>query len=638
MSTARFNPIIDLSQSPHAKLQPIPASDFELRDTFWEPRRHINREETLASQFHKLEDSGCLNNFRRAIGRIDGDFNGGFSFMDSDVYKWLEAASATLGTHPTPELEAMVDTVVELIEAAQQPDGYLNTYFMFDKAKERWTNLRDLHEMYCAGHFIQAAVAHYRATGSKRMLTVAQKVADNICDTFGPIEEGKKLGTCGHPEIEMALVELYRASGEQRYLDEALFLVDMRGQNPSVCYPNLKPTNGPGSAYCQDHVPYRELEDVTGHAVRMLYLAAGVADIVLETGDAGLRDAMHKQWDNMTSKRLYITGGLGARYEGEAFGKNYELPNERAYTETCAAIASVMWNLRLLNLQPEEHFADLLEHTLYNAVLPGLSLDGRHYYYQNPLSDDGTHRRRAWFGCACCPPNVARLLAQLPGYFYSVSQNDVWVHLYAEGTLKTTLTNGHSVELKTTTNYPWDGTVEIEVLSAGKFGLLLRIPGWSVEGSQIAINGEAFTGAVAPGTYVQLKRDWQTGDKVTLQIPMPVRRIFSHPYVADNLNRVALQRGPILFAIEAADSTVDVRNLVIPPTADIEATSHPDLLGGVVVLSGRAINSSDSEASQLYGYVRPAPITSEEVDFTAIPYYAWANREAGPMQVWIREM
>ncbi|BCM90496.1 non-reducing end beta-L-arabinofuranosidase [Abditibacteriota bacterium] len=635
MSTARFNPIIDLSKSPHARLQPVPASAVELSDTFWEPRRHINREATITSQFQKLEESGCFDNFRRAIGRKQGDFRGPV-FMDSDVYKWLEAASSTLATHPTPELEAMVETAIELIEAAQQPDGYLNTHFMFDKAKDRWRNLRDDHEMYCAGHFIQAAVAHHRATGSPRLLKVAQGVADNICATFGPIEQGKKLGTCGHPEIEMALVELYRATSEKRYLDEALFLVDMRGQNPSVCYEG-QPL-GLGGRYYQDHVPYRQLEEVTGHAVRMLYLAAGATDIVLETGEEALREALDKQWDNMTSKRLYITGGLGARYEGEAFGKNYELPNERAYTETCAAIASVMWNLRLLNLQPQEHYADLLEHTLYNAVLPGLSLDGAHYYYQNPLTDDGTHRRRAWFGCACCPPNVARLLAQLPGYFYSVSNQDVWVHLYAAGTLKTTLKNGQSVEFKTTTNYPWDGTVEIELASGGKFGLFLRVPGWSAAGATLLINGEAFTGEILPGTYVELNREWQAGDKVTLQIPMPVRRIFCHPYVADNLHRVALQRGPILYAIESTDVSVDVRNLVLPATADIEATPRPDLLGGVVVLSGSAITSNDSETSPLYGYSRSPQLEGDPVDFTAIPYYAWANRDASPMQVWLREM
>ncbi len=636
MSIQRFNPVIDLSESGHARLQPVPASAVELNDSFWEPRRRINREETLASQFQKLEESGCFNNFRRASGQIEGGFHGGFCFMDSDVYKWLEAACATLGTHPTPELETMVETATELIEAAQQSDGYLNTYFMFERAGERWTNLRDLHEMYCAGHFIQAAVAHYRATGSTRLLVVARKVADNICDTFGPTSEGKRLGTCGHPEIEMALVELYRATGEKRYLDEALFLVDMRGQNPSVCYLGDEPTKG--SSYHQDHVPYRELEDVTGHAVRMLYLAAGVADIVLETGEEELRAAMEKQWDNMTTKRLYITGGLGARYEGEAFGKDYELPSERAYTETCAAIASVMWNFRLLQLQPNARYADLMEHTLYNAVLPGLSLDGGHYYYQNPLSDDGTHRRRAWFGCACCPPNVARLLAQLPGYFHSVTDNSVWVHLYAEGTSRVTLGNGETVEFKTATNYPWDGNIEIELLSGGGGGFFLRVPGWCESGAQLRINGELLTDDAIPGEYVGIDRGWQAGDKITLELPMPVRRVFSHPYVADNLHRVALQRGPILYAIEKTDVDVDVRNLVISPEADIEASHQPDLLGGVVVLKGRAQTSNDSEGNALYSSVRPANIGEDEVEFTAIPYYAWANRAAGPMQVWLREV
>lgn len=291
-----------------------------------------------------------------------------------------------------------------------------------------------------------------------------------------------------------------------------------------------------------------------------------------------------------------------------------------------------------MNLQPQEQYADLLEHTLYNAVLPGLSLDGAHYYYQNPLSDDGTHRRRAWFGCACCPPNVARLLAQLPGYFYSVSADSVWMHLYAQNTARLTLGDGQSAEFKITTDYPWDGNVEIELLSAGQFALFLRVPGWSAPGTAILVNGEPFGGEAEAGSYVELRRQWQVGDVVTLQIPMPVRRIFCHPYVADNLHRVALQRGPILYAVEAVDVSGDVRNLVLSPTADIQPTVRPDLLGGVVTLSGSAIITDDSADHALYGYSRPAALGTTEINFTAIPYYAWANREAGPMLVWLREI
>lgn len=637
--TMNAYPVLDLVRSPHARLRPVPVGAVTLRDAFWEPRRRLNREETLGSQFQKLEESGVLNNFRRAAGTFDGEFEG-YVFTDSDAYKWLEAAATTLGTHPTPELQEMVDTVIALIEAAQDEDGYLNTYYVLDRKGQRWTNLRDQHEMYCIGHLLQAVVAHFRATGSRRLLDVGVKVADNLCDTFGPIEEGKRLGTCGHPEIEMGLVELFRATGERRYLDEAAFLVAMRGHNPSVCYASPDELRPPSSAYHQDHVPYRELADVTGHAVRMLYLAAGAADLVLETGDEGLRAAMDAQWHNMTTRRMYVSGGLGARYEGEAFGKDFELPNDRAYTETCAAIASVMWNARLLALSAEARYADLLEHTLYNAVLPGLSLDGRHYYYQNPLEDDGTHRRRAWFGCACCPPNVARMLAQLPGYFASTSAQNVWLHLYAQGTISAELPDGQTVELEVATNYPWDGDVRIEIKSTGHFGLNLRVPAWCEEGATLSVNGQEPNEPLAPNSYSETFRDWQVGDTLHLHLPMPVLRLASHPYVSSNEGRVALQRGPLLYAIESADfPDTDLRDLVLPPDVELTPTQCPDLLGGVITLDGKVqMRPLDrSWQNTLYHTTNPTPKPPlREVECRAIPYYAWANRSAGQMQVWLR--
>ncbi|HJQ29854.1 MAG TPA: beta-L-arabinofuranosidase domain-containing protein, partial [Rubrobacter sp.] len=408
--------VVDTSRSSYARLRPLPLTDVQLSDHFWEPRRRVNREKTLPSQFEHIEETGRLDNFRRASGKIEAPFRGLY-FNDSDVYKWLEAASWSLARDPDSELARMVDAAITEVEDAQQPDGYLNTYFTFERASERWTDF-DLHEMYCAGHLFQAAVAHFYATGSERLLRVAVRFADHICDVFGPEEQGKRLAVDGHEEIEMALVELFRATGNRRYLEQAKFFIDARGRGTlGDPYGRFDPS------YSQDHKPLREQDEVVGHAVRALYLYSGAADVYAEIGDAALLAALERLWHNMTTRRMYVTGGLGSRYEGEAFGGDYELPNERAYTETCAAIGSAMWNWRMLMLGGDARYADLIEHTLYNAVLPGISLDGGHYFYQNPLAADGTHRRRPWFGCACCPPNVARLLASLPGYFYGASRD-----------------------------------------------------------------------------------------------------------------------------------------------------------------------------------------------------------------------
>ena len=377
-STQRPSVVVNTSRSPHACLKPLPLTDVRLSDGLWEPRRRVNRKVTLPSQYDLLESTGRLDNFRRAAGKIDGDFQGIY-FNDSDFYKWLEAASWSLAADPDSELEKLVDAAISEVEDAQQPDGYLNTYFMFDKAPERWTNLRDMHELYCAGHLIQAAVAHHRATGNKRLLGVARKLADLICEVFGLEESGKKEGVGGHEEIELSLVELYRDAGEPRYLDLARYFLEARGRGLIG-----------GSEYHQDHGPIREQEEAVGHAVRAVYLYAGAADAYAETGDEDVLRALEKLWDNMTSRRMYVSGGIGSRYDEESFGRDFELPNTRAYAESCAAIGSVMWNWRMLMLDGDARYADLMERTLYlmertlyNAVLPGLSLDGQNYFYQN---------------------------------------------------------------------------------------------------------------------------------------------------------------------------------------------------------------------------------------------------------------
>ncbi|MES2460268.1 MAG: beta-L-arabinofuranosidase domain-containing protein, partial [Armatimonadota bacterium] len=491
--------VVDTTKSAYATQRPLPITAVKLTDTFWQPRREINRKITLPSQFKHLEETDRLNNFRRAAGRKDLQFVGIF-FNDSDVYKWLEAASSALPEDTDRILTPMVETAIDAVAAAQEPDGYLNTYFTYEKAGDRWKNLKDMHELYCAGHLFQAAVAHYRATGSEKLLTVARRFADNIDSIFGAMEDGKRPGACGHPEAEMALVELARATGDFRYRDLAQHMVDVRGQKPGGV--------GSGSAYHQDHVPFRVLAEVTGHAVRMVYLSAGATDLYLESGEAALKSILDRQWDNRTQKRMYISGGLGSRHEGEAFGKDYELPNARAYTETCAAIGGVMWDWRMLLATGEAKYADSIEHTLINAVLPGLSLDGQAYFYPNPLEADATYRREPWFGCACCPPNVARLLAQLPGYFYTIAEDAITIHQYSTGTAQISLPDGRTVALRQETDYPWDGSIAVTTETPGEYTLRLRIPAWCEDGAALMVNGNPISDPLAPGTYAEIRRDW----------------------------------------------------------------------------------------------------------------------------------
>ena len=625
--------VVDISKSPYAKLRPVSLTAVRLDDAFWTPRLKTNEEVTIPTQYPNLQDR--LDNFRRVSGKKPDIAFQGIYFNDSDVYKWLEAASWVLARGDNPELKSMVDEAIGEVRGAQRPDGYLNTYFALEREDERWTNF-DLHEMYCAGHLFQAAVAHHRATGETSLLDVATRFADHICETFGPAERGKREAVDGHEEVELGLAELYRVTGERRYLEGAQFFIEARGRGLlGRPYGHFSPE------YAQDHLPIREMPAVVGHAVRALYYTAGVADVYAETGDKGYLTALERLWKNMTLKRMYVSGGLGSRWEGEAFGKDYELPNERAYTETCAAIASVMWNWRLLALQGDARYADLLEWTLYNAVLPGLSLDGQHYFYQNPLADDGSHRRQAWFGCACCPPNVARLLASLPSYFYSTSDDALWVHLYAQGSLETTLENGQRVALEQATRYPWDGEVTFTLRAEGDFTLKLRVPAWA-EGATVQVSGEASEQATAGG-YHSLSRPWHAGDTVQLRLPMPVRYLEAHSYLFENTGRVALARGPILYCAEGTDQDVaDVRDLIVPTEADAVEAVPTDELGGVVLLKVTASAESPSPGDAGYLYRTAVAGNSAEAPahtpaaLVAVPYYSWANRDAGPMQVWLR--
>ncbi len=612
----------DTSHSPYAKLRPVPVGATRLEDGFWAPKLELLRKATLPSQHSLLEETGRMFNFRRASGRAEGEFSG-FYFNDSDVYKWLEAAGFALAYSPDEGLQGMAQVVISEVSAAQDADGYLDTYFALDRKADRWRNLRDLHELYCAGHLIQAAVAFHRATGDRELLDAATSFADNIVDVFGP---GKQRGTPGHPEIEMALTELYRLTGDEAYLDLARFFLDQRGRGVIG-----------GRAYHADHEPFRELDEVVGHAVRSLYLNCGAVDVYMETGERAIWEALERLWLNMTERRMYITGGVGARHDGEALGEDYELPSRHAYAETCAAIASVMWNWRMLLASGEAKYADALELALYNGVLPGISLDGERYFYVNPLADRGGHRRQAWFPCACCPPNTARMLASLPGYFYSASKDGLWVHLYARSASQIKLEKT-AVRVTQETDYPWKGEVALvlEPEAEETFALHLRIPGWCRRPG-LLVNGEPMGMAVEPGSYARLERMWEKGDEVRLDLPMPVERILTNPLVLENADRVALKRGPIVYCLEQVDNPdADVWSIAISTGEPIEAAHRPDVLNGVVTLRGVAHTIDADFEGKLYRPMSEVPSKRCRIEFIAIPYYAWANREPGSMIVWAR--
>jgi len=619
-------PVIDLRHSPFASLTPVSITNVKLEDNFWRPRIDLNRTVTIPSQLQHCKDTGRIENFLRAAGRSDAAFQGIF-FNDSDVYKWAEAAAFSLATHPDPALDAELDAVIEIIGAAQQPDGYLNTYFMFERESERYTNLKDMHEIYCAGHLIQAAVAHHRATGKTTFLNIACRLADHLYLLFGP---GQRVGACGHEEAEMALVELYRETRVRDYLELANCMVDARGGTP--------PMFG-NSAYHQDHLPFIKQTELVGHAVRHLYYVCGATDVASELPLKECRAALDSLWSDLTLRKMYVTGGAGSRYEGEAFGAAYELPNDRAYTETCAAIASVMWNWRLLNMTGESRYADLMEHTLYNAVLPGVSLDATRYYYQNPLSDGGSHRRKEWFGCACCPPNVARLLASLTGYFYSTASSGLYVHLYGANSARIAYGSGH-IDIQQKTEYPWNGEIVIEAALTGiaKTEIHLRIPDWAIE-PVITIDGETILiDENSCGSYFAVPITDGKPVEITLALPMPVECIVSHTRVVSNSGKIALKRGPLIYCVEQADfatETADIRDLFLPDDADLETEFRDDLLGGLCVITGEALASPPTSVALYSRYQPDEMVFLSPVPLTAIPYYAWANREAGPMQVWI---
>ncbi len=609
-------------------IQPVEFFRVQLTDNFWSPRLETNRMVTIPYDFKKCEETGRIDNFSKAGKLLDGEFEG-IRFNDSDVFKVIEGASYSLASHPDPELDQYLDNLIVKIAAAQEDDGYLYTTRTINPNKPareagdvRWSYLVHSHELYNVGHMYEAAVAHYQATGKKTLLNVAIKNADLICSVFGP---GKRYDVPGHQEIEIGLFKLYRITGNNDYLDLAKFFLDQRGQSENhELY----------GEYCQDHIPVIEQDRPTGHAVRAAYMYSGMADAAALTGDPEYIHALNKIWQNTVYTKLYITGGIGSRYSGESFGEDYELPNLSAYNETCAAIANMLWNYRMFLLHGDAKYIDVFERTLYNGFLSGVSLDGNEFFYPNPLESDGYHKRSPWFDCACCPVNVARFLPSLPGYMYAVKNDTIYSNLFIASTAKLELPD-NSLTIQQKSDYPWNGLINytIDPEENKSFTLALRIPGWAINSPvpgdlytftdqrllkpEISINN-CFINYTIKNGYALITRTWQKGDSIDLYLQMPVRKIESNIKVKENENKIALQRGPLVYCVEWIDNNNQARNLVIPQDTHFISNARPELLKGIHILSGAAKTKNGQD--QL---------------LTAIPYYSWAHRGAGEMAVWI---
>jgi DUF1680 family protein len=635
--------VIDLDKSPYAKLHTVPIHAVTISNGFWAERRRVALAKSIPSAQQLLEANGYVDNFRRISKGKDVPRKGPV-FTDSDTYKWIEAVGLFLQSGHQPQLRAQADAYIDDIVAVQEPSGYLNTYWVGDRAKERLLpeTMDWGHELYCLGHMLQAAVAYYRATGETKLLDAGKRYAEFLIANYGP---GKKPLLAGHPEIEMSLIELYRTTGDRRYLELAGYILN--GDPRIVRRPERV-------VYTFSGIPFTQRTKLQGHAVRAMYASCGATDYYLETGDPKNWQTLENLWQDMVSSKMYITGGLGSRWEGESFGDAYELPNARAYAETCAAIGSLMWNWRMLAASGDARFTDILERALYNAINVGMSLDGALYCYYNPMeftghSDPNRHSkdgsvRNPWYDVFCCPPNIERTLGALPGYFYGASKDGFYVHLYGSSSLDWHLEDGTGLEVEQKTNYPWEGRVDLIVSPAkpSDFTLYVRIPGWT-SSATLSVNGESWKAGMKPGTYFPIRRRWNAGDRLRLEFDMTPRLVASNPRVAENVGKVAVQRGPLIYTLEEADqpsgtSVFDVAMMAGSDlTKDFQVEFRRALLGGVTVLRHRGVIWGFPTAGQsLYG-----PAGSEtrkpsgEVDLTLIPYYAWANRQPSAMRVWI---
>lgn len=634
-----------------------------IQDDFWGGYIRLVQNVVIPYQYEALHDralgaepSHAIANFEIAAGRKTGEFYG-WVFQDSDVAKWLEAVGYSLSITRDPELERQADEVIDLVGEAQQEDGYLNTYFTIKEPGKRWTNLNDCHELYCAGHFIEAAVSYYEATGKRKLLDIMCRMVDHIDSVFGP-EEGKMQGYDGHQEIELALVKLYRLTGEERYLKLSSFFINERGQQPNFLkeqWDNLGKINfftgrkeDLDLKYYQSHLPVREQKVAVGHAVRAVYMYTAMADLAAITGDESLREACERLWNNITNKQMYITGGIGSTHRGEAFTFDYDLPNDSVYAETCASIGLIFFAQRMLRISPDARYADVMERALYNNVLGSMAQDGKHYFYVNPLevwpqacscNPEKHHvksERQGWFGCACCPPNVARLLTSLNQYIYTVHGDTLYTNLYIGSELRTKL-GGTDVAIQQQSTYPWKGIVSMKInpKEEAEFGIALRIPSWSL-GMEIRVNGEALNTAenIEQG-YLVIRRMWRAGDIIEVNDPMEAHRIYAHPNLRADAQKVTIQRGPLVYCLESIDNGEPLSSISLKEDGELTAAFDETLLGGAVVVEADGLRvDQESWSGGLYSREK-APLQSVKVK--AVPYYLWGNRGSGEMKVWIPE-
>jgi DUF1680 family protein len=628
-----------------------------LTDGFWKKRQKLIHDFVLPYQWRILNDevpdtapSGAVMNFRIAAGEAKGNFYGR-PFQDSDLYKWLEAVAFSLQNEPDENLEKLADSVIDLIGRAQQPDGYLDTlYIIGNRLDKRWTNLRDDHELYCAGHLIEAAAAYYQATNKTKILDIACRLADHICMTIGP-NDGQLHGYPGHEEIELALMKLYRLTKEKRYFVQAVYFVNERGNSPlffeqeAMAREEPKPY-GPTKGrytyqYNQSHLPVRQQKTAVGHAVRALYFYAGVTDVAVETEDASLLESIDGLWENVVNKQMYVTGSVGSSHFGEAFTIDYDLPNDLAYNETCASVALVLWAHRMLQLKRNGSYADIMERALFNGVLAGMSNDGKRFFYVNPLEiwpasvkarNDKAHialERQQWFTCSCCPPNVARLLASLSGYFYSMDENNIYAHLYGNCDLSVNV-NGAEVKIVQESDYPWNGRISFTVTAEKpvEMTMFFRIPSWCKNYS-LSINGDIVKEQVRNG-YVRYTQIWQNNTNILLLLKMENIRVYASPMLRAAAGKVSIQRGPLIYCMEEADNGVCLDDIQIESSPLIDRWDS-ELLNGVVAITASASRSKDFD-SPLYSDTK-VPRIPFNVKF--IPYFTWNNRGIGEMKVWV---
>ncbi|EOZ9386791.1 glycoside hydrolase family 127 protein [Enterobacter bugandensis] len=638
---------------------------LKINDPFLGQYQRLVRDVVIPYQWDALNDrvaeaepSHAIANFRIAAGLEQGEFYG-MVFQDSDVAKWLEAVAWSLCQKPDAALEKTADEVIELVAAAQCEDGYLNTYFTVKAPEERWTNLAECHELYCAGHMIEAGVAYFQGTGKRRLLDVVCRLADHIDSVFGP-GETQLHGYPGHPEIELALMRLYDVTQEPRYLNLVKYFIEERGAQPhfydseyekrgKASYWN---TYGPAwmvkdKAYSQAHLPLAEQQTAIGHAVRFVYLMAGMAHLARLSNDEGKRQDCLRLWNNMAQRQLYITGGIGSQSSGEAFSSDYDLPNDTVYAESCASIGLMMFARRMLEMEADGHYADVMERALYNTVLGGMALDGKHFFYVNPLEvhpktlafnhiyDHVKPVRQRWFGCACCPPNIARVLTSLGHYIYTVRPDALLINLYVGNDVAIPV-GDNTLQLRISGNYPWQEQVKIEITSSVPVThtLALRLPDWCAEPA-VSLNGEAITGEASRG-YLYLNRRWQEGDTLTLTLPMPVRRVYGNPQVRQQAGKVALQRGPLVYCLEEADNGANLHNLSLPRDSEFRVYEGKGIFAHKMLIQTEGIGCHMKETDALWQYDR-SPVQRQPRTLTFIPWFSWANRGEGEMRIWVDE-